>query len=140
MSDVPAKYLLEDCFYALEQCSDLLNSAYLLHDHRQFSSGMVLAVFAREELGRSKILLDLLRKVLLSRQTVSIDQINEICNRHLEKHDWAQDRVTVGWGNDRVTELVKILHAVKPDEILHAVKSDGPESDPFKAAWKEQNQ
>ena len=125
---VSSKYLLEGCFYALEQCGLLLGSASLLFDHGDFATSVVLAAFAREELGRSRILLDFLNKVL-SGESFSLEEIETICRNHVRKQESAQvSRVTRGGPGDRVTELIK---------IMHLNKLDGPEADRFKVAWEE---
>lgn len=129
MSQVPSKFLLEGSFYALEQCGHLLRSASILFDEMQFSSSIVLAAFAWEELGRSRILLDLLKKALFQQQTVTLKQIENLCGEHVSKQQWGQvARITRGSKDDRVTQLIKTTISVKPD---------GPEGGVFLKAWQE---
>jgi len=49
--------------YALEQCAILLHDAVILYNNKAYSNAIVLAAFAREELGRSRILCDLRKKL-----------------------------------------------------------------------------
>jgi hypothetical protein len=54
---VTAEYLLSGAALALEQCGLLLRDAVCLFKNRSFGSAVVLAAFAREELGRCQILI-----------------------------------------------------------------------------------
>ena len=56
---VTANFLLEGAYYALEQCGLLLRDAVQLYNGSSYATAVVLAAFAREELGREKILLAL---------------------------------------------------------------------------------
>jgi hypothetical protein len=58
------QYLLEGAVYALEQCGLLLRDATLLYRNDSCASAVALAAFAREELGRWKILLTLREEVI----------------------------------------------------------------------------
>jgi AbiV family abortive infection protein len=49
---VSAGYLLHGAAYALEQCGLLLRDANILYRNGSYASVIVLAGFAREELGR----------------------------------------------------------------------------------------
>jgi AbiV family abortive infection protein len=57
-------YLLKGAVYALEQCGLLLRDANILFRGGSYANTVVLAAFAREELGRSNILFDLRKKAL----------------------------------------------------------------------------
>lgn len=50
--------LLEGAFHALAHAGTLINDAVLLFRARRFSNALVLAVFAREEIGRHRIFLE----------------------------------------------------------------------------------
>jgi AbiV len=52
---VTADFLLKGYALALEQCGLLLRDAVLLYKNRSYANAVVLAAFAREELGRSQI-------------------------------------------------------------------------------------
>ena len=90
MKGVTAQFLLEGSFYALEQCGLLLRSASILFDEKQLSPSIVLTAFAREELGRSRILFDALVRVEIKNETVSDFQIETLCDDHVRKQEWAQ--------------------------------------------------
>jgi HEPN superfamily AbiV-like protein len=51
-----ADALLRGSLFALEQCGLLLNDAALLLEHQRWPSSAGVALLAREELGRSRIL------------------------------------------------------------------------------------
>jgi len=63
-TSVTPQYLLEGAAYALEQCGLLLRDANLLYRSGSYGSAVALAAFAREELGRWRILLELRKKLL----------------------------------------------------------------------------
>jgi len=66
---------------------------------------------------------------LLRKQAVTLKQIENVCEDHVRKQEWALVlHVTRGYGNDRVTKLIKTLNRVNPD---------GPDGAEFKEAWKE---
>jgi AbiV family abortive infection protein len=81
---VTPQYLLEGAAYALEQCGLLLRDANSLYRMRSYASCVVMAAFAREELGRSSILLDLRRRAI-GGKIFSIDQIRDACQDHVTK-------------------------------------------------------
>jgi AbiV family abortive infection protein len=86
---VTADFLLKGAVYSLEQCGTLLHDAVTLHKNGAHSSAIVLAAFAREELGRSQILLNL-RKAVIAGKSVTLQDIKDKCQDHLKKQDWAQ--------------------------------------------------
>src|ERR1700751_2675570 len=81
---VTPQYLLEGAVYALEQCGLLLRDANLLYRSGSDATAVALTAFAREELGRWKILLDLRREVL-GGKNVTIEEINDRCDDHVTK-------------------------------------------------------
>lgn len=58
---VTSQFILQGAAYALEQCG-LLRDANILYRNGSYASAVVLTAFAREELGRYRILLDLWRR------------------------------------------------------------------------------
>jgi AbiV family abortive infection protein len=58
------RFLLEGAVYALEQCGLLLSDASVLYANKSYATSVALAGFAREELGKWKILLELRKKVV----------------------------------------------------------------------------
>jgi AbiV family abortive infection protein len=83
-SPVTAQYLLEGAALALEQCGLLLRDANILYRSGSYGNAVVLAAFAREELGRSNILFDLRRQVVAGAR-FTIEEIRERCDDHVTK-------------------------------------------------------
>jgi AbiV family abortive infection protein len=85
-ASVTPRYLLEGAAYALEQCGLLLQDANVLYRNGSYSSAVAIALFAREELGRYRILLDL-RKEVLSGNHFTIEEIGKRCKKHEHKQE-----------------------------------------------------
>jgi AbiV family abortive infection protein len=85
-ASVTPEYLLEGAAYALEQCGLLLRDANLLYRNGSYSSAVALALFAREELGRYRILLGL-RKQVLRGERFTIKEIQDRCWDHVRKQE-----------------------------------------------------
>jgi AbiV family abortive infection protein len=83
---VSPQYLLEGAVYALEQCGLLLRDANLLYRNGSYASAVAVALFAREELGRYRILLEL-RKNVLDGDSVTIKKIQDRCRNHEAKQE-----------------------------------------------------
>jgi AbiV family abortive infection protein len=81
---VTPEYLLKGFALALEQCGLLLRDAVLLYKNKSYANAVVFAAFAREELGRSQILLNLWRKQL-GGSPVTVDDIEKTCEDHVAK-------------------------------------------------------
>jgi AbiV family abortive infection protein len=77
---VTADFLLKGYALALEQCGLLLHDAVLLYKNKSYANAVVLAAFARKELGRSQILLGLWRK-RLGGSPVTIGDIENACEK-----------------------------------------------------------
>ena len=54
--DVAACDLLKGLWYSLEQCGRLLKSAGVLYEEKDYSTAVGVAMFAREELGKHRLL------------------------------------------------------------------------------------
>jgi len=91
---------------ALEQCGLLLRDADYLYQNGSYATAMALAAFAREEMGRSQILLDLWRR---SRggTPVTVNEITAACDNHVAKQRAGMRSLTLK--ADRDTGLGKIL-------------------------------
>ncbi len=87
---VTAQYLLEGAIYAAEQCGLMMRDAVSLYDNGRYSSAIVLAAFAREELGRSRILRELRQKIIENRGDVTLEEIQGRCDAHVIKQKNAQ--------------------------------------------------
>jgi AbiV family abortive infection protein len=107
-ASVTPEYLLEGAAYALEQCGLLLRDANVLYENGSYASAVALAAFAREELGRSKILRKLRTKVL-SKGRLTIKDIQDACKDHEDKQRAGVLSTTIR--ADTNTELGKLLQA-----------------------------
>src|SRR5215831_19062875 len=85
-ASVTPRYLLEGAAYALEQCGLLLRDANVLYRNGSYSSAVAIALFARDELGRYRILLDL-RKEVLGGNHFTIEEIGKRCKKHEHKQE-----------------------------------------------------
>jgi AbiV family abortive infection protein len=81
---VSANYLLQGAVFALEQCGLLLRDARIFCEAGSYASAVVLAAFAREELGRYRILRSL-RQRTVAGESFSVKQISKRCEDHVEK-------------------------------------------------------
>jgi AbiV family abortive infection protein len=104
---VSANYLVCGVIYALEQCGRLLRDAKALYNIGSYGTAVAVAAFAREELGRSAIVLDLWREAIAG-QTVTVQEIKDRCDNHVEKQRRAVRSVTMM--TDRDTGLGKFLN------------------------------
>ncbi|MCU1340291.1 MAG: AbiV [Bryobacterales bacterium] len=84
MDSATSDYLLRGTVFALEQCGLLLRDARVLCEAGSYASAVVLAAFAREELGRYKILRGLWKRTMAG-ESFSVKQINKKCEQHVEK-------------------------------------------------------
>jgi AbiV family abortive infection protein len=105
-TSVTPQYLLEGAAYALEQCGLLLRDANLLYQSGSYGSAVALAAFAREELGRWRILLEL-RKKLLARGSVAIKEIQNRCKDHVGKQEAGMTSIVMR--ADKGSGLAKLL-------------------------------
>lgn len=78
--------LLQGSWYSLEQAGRLLRSAVTLFDGGAPSTAVVLAMFGREEIGRSQILRDLAVKVKTG-EKLTAKQISKSCENHIAKQE-----------------------------------------------------
>lgn len=106
---VTPQYLLEGALYALEQCGILLHDAITLYHDGAYPSAIVLAAFAREELGRFRILLDLRKEVLGGQRKLTTKDIQKECEDHVRKQEWGQLSTTIISLNDSATSPTRPL-------------------------------
>jgi AbiV family abortive infection protein len=118
---VTPQYLLEGAVYALEQCGLLLRDANILYRSGSYANTVALAAFAREELGRYKIL-DGLRSEVLAGKNITIEEIKDRCDDHVTKQQAGMLSTTI-----RVTDR---------DSVLGKLLSDRMTAHPQSAAWK----
>jgi AbiV family abortive infection protein len=82
--NVTPEFLLKGYALALEQCGLLLSDACELYEGESFATALVLAAFAREELGRSRILLGFWRRAA-GGEPITVQQIKAACDNHVDK-------------------------------------------------------
>jgi AbiV family abortive infection protein len=104
-ADVSLSALLGGALFALEQCGRLLEDAVILFEHSRHSTAAGLALLAREELGRHRILLDFWRKEL----PVPAAEIERACEDHERKQ--ASGAGSLTYRADRDSQLGKLLEA-----------------------------
>jgi AbiV family abortive infection protein len=119
-STIAPQFLLEGAVLALEQCGLLLHDANVLYRGGSYASAVVLTAFAREELGRYTILLDLRKEVL--RKEFTIEEIQDRCDDHVTKQQAGM--LSTVFTADRDSGLGKLLRVRM-------------ESHPQSAEWKE---
>src|SRR5262249_25586285 len=105
---VTSEYVLEGAAYALEQCGLLLRDANTLYKAKAYASAVALAAFAREELGRWRMLLDLRREVIDGKQ-LTIGDVKDRCASHVDKQKAAMLSITMRTHKD--TGLGRLLNA-----------------------------
>ena len=81
---VTPQFILQGATYALEQCGLLLRDAKDLYRNGGYGNTVVLTAFAREELGRSAILLDFWQKASAG-EAFTVEQLEQACEDHIEK-------------------------------------------------------
>ena len=84
MPTVTKDILLKGAWYAIEQCGLLLQHAVILHNAKAYSTAVAVALFAREELGRYKILLDFWERADRKGKNPTVDEIKKACDTHEE--------------------------------------------------------
>ncbi len=113
---VTTQYLVKGALYALEQCGILLADAVVLINKKSYSSAVVLAAFAREELGRCRILINFFDAIVKKRQVVTLEDINKACKKHVVKQKWGQLSTSLRFQNDSqagklMLERMKLLQS-----------------------------
>jgi len=124
---VTADFLLKGYALALEQCGLLLRDAVLLYKNKSYANAVVLAAFAREELGRSQILLGLWRQ-RIGGALVTIGDIENACDNHVEKQKAGMLSMTMR--ADRDTGLGKIQKIKDADATLKRIDKQAAKSTP----------
>jgi AbiV family abortive infection protein len=119
---VTPEYLLKGAAYALEQCGLLLQDANLLYRNGSYASAVALAAFAREELGRWRILLGL-RKQVLNGDPITIKDIKGQCDKHVRKQEKG---------------MLSVFVTTHKDTALFKQLPGKPRSEEWKAALNEQ--
>ena len=89
-----AQSLLRGAVYSLEQCGLLLGDAKLLYKNGSYASALAVAAFAREDLGRSRMLLKL-RKGVLAGETLAVEDVKTACDDHVRKQEAGMTSLTL---------------------------------------------
>ena len=109
-SHVTPQFLLEGALYALEQCGHLLRDAKILFEKGSYANAVVLGAFAREEVGRSKILMEV-RKDAIAGEKYTAERVERRCKDHLSKQKRGMCGTTLRRSDD--TDLAKYLEVAR---------------------------
>jgi AbiV family abortive infection protein len=116
MSDeaVPQDVLLLGALYALEQCGLLLNDAAALAERRRYPTAAGIALLAREEMGKHRMLLDLWRKSV-GGAAITRKEVNTGLDNHKSKQDRANMSLFYrGTRGDQIDQLVQARQNATP--------------------------
>jgi AbiV family abortive infection protein len=106
---VSDRVLFQGAWYSFEQCGVLLRDAVLLYENGSHATTVGLAMLARGEMGKGRMLLDLWRGVVNKGRKVSADEIRDQFKDHKAKQGKAQISQTSRWSGD--TEVAKLNRA-----------------------------
>lgn len=121
---VTERFLLEGIFYAAEQAGLLLRDALITYTNKSYSTAIVLAAFAREEIGRASILGMFRKRIVNKGKAVTLDEIQTACEEHEIKQQFSQ--IAIGERGDPATM-----------KMLQDLGEMNPKSDEYKAAHAE---
>jgi AbiV family abortive infection protein len=96
---ITAQSLLHGAVYSLEQCGLLLGDAKLLYENGSYATALAVAAFAREDLGRWRILLEL-RKRVLAGESLAVEDVKTVCDDHVRKQEAGMPSLTLRADND----------------------------------------
>lgn len=122
MSNVSEQTLLEGSWFALEQAGRLLHSAKVLFEIGDFSTAVAVAMFSREELGRSRLLRDCSRDVRKG-QVLQAKDITKRCQDHVVKQN-----ASVG------TNVLRTTNDTKLGKAFQTQMEYAPSSEQWKRA------
>ena len=113
---VSARVLLEGAWYSLQQCGILLRDAVTLYNHEGRVTAVGLAMLAREEMGKARILLALWRDIVDKGRQVSADEVQGKLDDHEAKQReaqvsqvWTAGEVGTPSGDSQVARLLRII-------------------------------
>ncbi len=121
---VSARFLLEGFWYSVEQCGRLLHSAVTAYDAGDHSTGAGLALLAREELGKGRILLEMWEQ----QQTGKVIEIADV-KAALEDHEDKQAAA-------QLSNTLTTSHGTYAGKLMQRMMAD-PTSEDGKAATAE---
>jgi AbiV family abortive infection protein len=96
---VTAQSLLHGAVYSLEHCGLLLGDAKLLYENGSYATALAVGAFAREDLGRWRVLLEL-RKRVLAGESFTIEDVKTACDDHVRKQEAGMTSLTLRANND----------------------------------------
>src|SRR5262245_57526387 len=101
---------------ALEQTGCLLSAAVILCDAGKSPTAVGVAMLAREEQGKARILFDLARQIAEGALVVSMDDVDNLVEDHLEKQRKGVLSIMLkSSGSDSVGKLLRRLMELKPE-------------------------
>jgi AbiV family abortive infection protein len=100
---VTAESLLHGAVYSLEQCGRLLGDATLLYENASYATALAVAAFAREELGRWRLLLDLHERARAG-ESLTVEDVKTACDDHVRKQEAGMTSLSLRTNNDSGVE------------------------------------
>ena len=124
-TNVDEQTLLEGSWWALEQAGRLLRSATVLFKSGDCSTALAVAMFGREELGRSRLLRDCAREVREG-NLLQPHKITERCKDHVRKQKASAFHITLSPQSDsQLGKALRSLNEYEPSsEQWHNAESD----------------
>jgi AbiV family abortive infection protein len=119
MRKLTADDFLHGAFYAAEQAGLLLHDAVHMWQRGRHSTAAALAVFAREEIGRYRVLLDARLETMKAEPYLTSEDVAKRCKNHVEKIRRAISGVFYEYDPNTDPEL-KGLSREKVDVIVRA--------------------
>lgn len=121
--NVSEQTLLEGSWYALDQAGRLLRSAASLFETGEQSTALVIALFGREELGRSRLLRECAREVRAGK-SLDANEVRARCDDHVKKQEAAAFSVTLKPSKDSALDsaLDRALSTLQNDPASEASK------------------
>lgn len=107
-TNVSEQTLLEGSWYALEQAGRLLHSSKILFESGDFSTAVAVAMFGREELGRSRLLRHCASEVQQGKRLTAIE-VTKRCQDHVAKQNASVGGIVLRTTNG--TELCKAFQS-----------------------------
>ena len=96
---VTAQSLLRGAVYSLEHCGQLLGDAKVLYENGSYATAVAVGAFAREDLGRWRMLLKL-RKRALAGESLTVEDVKSGCDDHVRKQEAGMTSLTLLADND----------------------------------------
>jgi AbiV family abortive infection protein len=112
---------LEGSAYALEQVGLLLHDCVLLYRNGKYASAAAIALFAIEEIGRSRLLHSLWKETVEKGRTFTVQAIRLKCGNHVLKQTLGQSNPTLYVNSDdnKLNQLFKatLVRQATPESI-----------------------